>query len=231
MVDSQLSTQPTSPTNTDTRNITPKEFIGWTLVGLALGGTAFIAARNFFRIKRSKTASLQATQGDAVAQLAVRIRLAFLNDMPWGMGSDEQALRQALLEIDSKRQAREVALAYNRRYNRDLDSDMQANLTSSEYREMSIILASKPERPGDGPIYDPYAWARRMKAAFEYTYWGMPDTDEEALEAVFAEFSSWNDFHDAAAAYLDLYGSNLEADLDDELDWFDFDWRETMNNK
>ena len=68
--------------------------------------------------------------------------------------------------------------------------DLKEELAASEYNEMLAIIAGKPDKiTGNySPIVTSQqysAWAKRLKAAFDITYWFVPGTDEPAIKAVF----------------------------------------------
>jgi hypothetical protein len=107
-------------------------------------------------------------------------------------------------------------------------ADMQDELTTSEYREMLAIIASKPEK---GNVVHPtqlsplqyQSWAKRLRAAFEVSYWFLPGTDEDAIKAVFLEIPTQAALAETAKAYQSLYGDNLLSDLKSELEFYEYD--------
>jgi hypothetical protein len=67
------------------------------------------------------------------------------------------------------------------------------------------------------------SWARRLRAAFEITYWMFPGTDEDAIKMVFMEIPTQVAFEETAKTYQSLYGDNLMADLKSELEFYEYD--------
>jgi hypothetical protein len=163
---------------------------------------------------------------------AKQFKMAFLNNGWWG--TDEEAVRQTLIEIPSKEDFRKVQTAYRKLYKgENLIEKLTDELKSTEFNEMLAILQSKPERAKDAgaKIYDPHNWAKRLYNAMSIYYMGIiPGTDEGAIRAVFGEIPSQKAFEDTEQAYQTLYNTSLEEDLDGDLNW-SMDWREIINEK
>ena len=63
---------------------------------------------------------------------------------------------------------------------------------------------------------------KRLKAAFDITYWFVPGTDEPAVKAVFIEIPTQADFQKVAQAYQNEYGNDLITDLKSELEFWEY---------
>jgi hypothetical protein len=114
--------------------------------------------------------------------------------------------------------------------------DMKSELTTSEYNEMLAIIAGKPNKASSSPApigQQQYtAWAKRLKAAFDITYWFVPGTDEPAIKAVFLEMPTQLDFQKTALVYKSLYGADLISDLKSELEFWEYgSYMAIINNK
>ncbi len=102
-------------------------------------------------------------------------------------------------------------------------ADLKSELATSEYNEMLAIISGKPDKITGNykPIitYQQYgAWAKRLKAAFDISYWFVPGTDEEAIKAVFLEIPTQSDFQQVINAYLKEFGNDLMSDIKSELE-------------
>ena len=75
------------------------------------------------------------------------------------------------------------------------------------------------------------SWAKRLKAAFDTTYWFVPGTDEEAIKAVFLEIPTQSDFSKVVQAYLKEFGNDLTSDLKSELEFWEIDAMMDIINK
>ena len=205
-------------------------------IALGISVVAFIAIK--FASNKIRNAIANNTESNSFgesnhATWAKQLKMAFDNDGWWG--TDEPAIRRALLAVPSKEDFSKVQTQYRRLYKgRNLIEDMTDELKTTEYNEMLAILQSKPEKARDvkgGRIYDPHGWATRLYNAMSIYYMGfIPGTDEEAIKAVFNEIQTKQEFEDTKDAYQSLYGTSLEADLDGDLDW-SMDWRAIINQK
>src|SRR5436190_13083504 len=162
--------------------------------------------------------------------------MAFENDNYFGGGTDEESIRDVIRKVPSKDYFKQVINSYQKLYARSLMADMKDELATSEYNEMLAIIAGKPDRISGNykPIitYQQYlSWAKRLKAAFDITYWFVPGTDEEAIKAVFLEIPTQADFGKVAGAYLKEFGNELMADLKSELEFWEIDAMMDIINK
>ncbi|NCT73984.1 MAG: annexin [Chitinophagaceae bacterium] len=206
---------------------TLKEKLTYGIVGLLMIGGSFFIGRSLIRKARATAEEKKTYEDGSPATFAKQINMAFENDNWLGWGTDEEALRKTLQAIPSKEAMRKVINSYQKLYARAMMADMQSELTTSEYNEMLAIIAAKPETGGSAieaqstPLQY-QSWAKRLKAAFDITYWFIPGTDEPAIKAVFMEMRTQADFWQTAAAYQSLYGSELLKDLQSELEIWEY---------
>ena len=193
-------------------------FLG--LGGLLLSGGIFLIGRKIINSAIANNVEKKTFQEGTPATVAKQFKMAFENNN-WP-GTNEVLVRRLFQDIPSKDFFNRVVKAYTQLYRRNLLRDLFEELSSTEYSEMMSILAPKPNRifPGKQPVpsYDPFAWAKRLKAAFDLTFWGIPQTDEDAIRAVILEVPNKKLWHEVENAYSQLYARRLMADLDDELD-------------
>ncbi|MBN8877057.1 MAG: hypothetical protein J0I32_05880 [Sphingobacteriales bacterium] len=220
-----MKTQETSTHSPD--EFTLKEKLTYGIVGLVVIGGSFFIGRSLIRKARATSEEKKTYEEGNPATFAKQIKMAFENDNWMGWGTDEEALRKTLQAIPSKDAMRKVISSYQKLYARSMMADMQSELTTSEYNEMLAIIASKPETgnaavlPQSSPLQY-QSWAKRLKAAFDITYWMLPGTDEDAIKAVFMEMRSQADFWQTAQAYQALYNNDLMNDLKSELEFWEF---------
>jgi hypothetical protein len=202
-------------------------------LGTALAGTAlFFLGRHIYRNTVSNKEQNQSLTDNTDSNFAKRLKMAFDNDGWWG--TDVEAVRKVFVEIQSKDVFVETVKSYKKLYSRNLVEDLTDELTTSEYYEVQNILAAKPQKVGQQQVFDletAKRFAKRFKAAFDYTVMGMSATDKGALIQVFADIKTKQVFELIKLAYKSLYGTSLETDLDDELDMFDFSWRDLIKQK
>lgn len=206
-------------------DFTLKEKLQYAAVGLVLIGGSYFLGRTILRNAAVKREATKSAKEGSPADYAQRIKMAFENN-GWP-GTDEEALRAVLREIPSK----EVLYAMIKSYNtggKNMMLDMKSELTTTEYNEMLAIIAGKPEKVSANSVpqltVGQYtAWAKRLKAAFDYTWWGgLPGTDEDAIKAVFLEIPTQADYDKVAAAYKLQYGQSLADGLKEELELWEY---------
>jgi hypothetical protein len=197
-----------------------------TLSLVVLGGSFFIG-RSIIRKARSTSEEKKTYTEDNAAYYAQKLKLAFENDMMFNWGTDEEAIRDVLRSVPSKEVFKSIINSYQKLYARSLMLDLKRELTTSEYNEMLAIIAGKPDKGNSNTItqigdQQYIAWAQRLKAAFDISYWFVPGTDEPAIKAAFSEMPTQLDFQKTALAYKKLYGNNLISDLKDELEFWEY---------
>jgi hypothetical protein len=216
--------------------ITTLQAIKWGLLSLlVLGGGGFLLSRAI-RKKKADTEEMKAYAEGSEAAFAKQIKMAFDNDMAFGWGTDEEKLRAVFRAIPSRQAFLSVLKSYQKLYNRSLMRDLQDELQATEYNEMMAIIAAKPD---SGNQLQPPAlsatqylqWAKRLKAAFDITYWGLPGTDEAAIKAVFLEIPTQAAFAQVGATYAHTYGRNLTSDLKSELEFWEIEPMMAIINK
>jgi hypothetical protein len=218
-------------------DFTLKEVVLYGALSLVVLGGSFFVGRTIIRKARSTSEEKKTYTDDNAAFYAQKLKLAFENDMIFNWGTDEEAIRNTLRAVPSKEVFKSIINSYQKLYARSLMMDLKSELTTSDYNEMLAIIAGKPDKANSSTanqIGDQQytAWAQRLKAAFDITYWFVPGTDEPAIKAVFTEMPTQLDFQKTALAYKKLYGNNLINDLQHELEFWEYgSFMEIINNK
>ena len=219
-----MKQQTTSALNED--EFTTKEKIQYTLIGVVVLGGSFFVGRSLIKNAKAIGEEKKTYEEGSSATYAKQIKMAFDNDMWFGWGTDESALRKTVRAIPSKQVFREVINSYQNLYNSSMMKDMQEELTTTEYNEMLAIIAAKPEKFTGGiqqlTTAHYQSWAKRLKAAFDITYGVFPGTDEDAIKAVFMEIPTQADFTKVGIAFKTEYGRNLITDLKSELELWEY---------
>ena len=125
---------------------TLEEKIKYGILGVIVLGGSFFIGRKLVRRAKSYSEEKKTYEEGNEATYAKQLKMAFENDMWFGWGTDEEAIRKVLRAIPSKEYFRKVINSYQRLYSSSLMKDMQDELTSAEYNEMLAILSVKPER-------------------------------------------------------------------------------------
>jgi hypothetical protein len=208
-------------------DFTLKEKLTYGIVGLVVLSGSFFIGRSIVRNARANSEQRKTYEDGNAASFAQQLKMAFENDNYFGWGTDEEAVRSVIRKIPSKDYFKQVINSYQKLYARSLMADLKDELETSEYNEMLSIIAGKPDRISGSykPIITQQqylAWAKRLKAAFDITYWFVPGTDEDAIKAVFMEIPTQADFAKVADAYRNEYGSDLISDLKSELEFWEY---------
>lgn len=218
-------------------DFTLKEKLTYSIVGLVVLGGSFLLGRSVVRGAKATSEQKKTYEDGNAASFAQQLKMAFENDNYFEWGTDEEAIRDVIRKVPSKDYFKQVINSYQRLYARSLMADLKSELASSEYNEMLAIIAGKPDKITGNykPIITQQqylAWAKRLKAAFDITYWFVPGTDEPAIKAVFMEIPTQSDFQKMAAAYLREYGNDLMSDLKSELEFWEIGaFMDIINNK
>lgn len=193
-------------------------------------GTAALGTAAYFLVRAIQNRTQNQAYDNAhlthhPASFATGIRMAFQNDGLFG--TNVPLLRSILQEIPTKEFFSKVQTEFRKlTKGNNLMENMKSELTASEFQEMVYILDGKPQTPNP-QYYDPKAWAKRLKAAFEYTVWGIEATDEDAIRAVLTEMyklpNSSQAFSQLENAYLQLNGREFMHDMDAEFAWQFYD--------
>jgi hypothetical protein len=216
---------------------TLKEKLTYAIVSVVVLGGSFFVGRSLIRKARSTSEEKKTYDEGNAAAYAQKLKMAFENDMWFGWGTDEEAIRNVIRAVPSKEEFKKVINSYQKLYASSLMMDLKNELTTSEYNEMLAIIAGKPEKIGVNYVaqigqQQYLAWAKRLKAAFDITYWFIPGTDEDAVKAVFLEIPTQTDFQKTALAYKKEYGNDLISDLKSELEFWEYgSYMEIINNK
>jgi hypothetical protein len=208
-------------------DFTLKEKLTYGIVSLVVLSGSFFIGRSIVRNARSTSEEKKTYDDSNSAYYAQKLKMAFENDNYFGWGTDEESIRDTVRKIPSKDEFKKVLNSYQKLYAKSLMLDLKEELTTTEYNEMLAIIAGKPDSiTKDGKpiigVQQYLSWAKRLKAAFDITYWFIPGTDEPAIKAVFMEIPTQADFQKVAQAYQNEYGNDLISDLKSELEFWEY---------
>ncbi len=212
-----------------------KKIITWGVLGLSglaiLGTGAWILKEKYQNYERKKALALSMVDGTHQAK-AMQFIMAFENDNWFGTGTNEKAVRRIFLGIESRKEYEQIIGSYKAlSEGRSLEADIKAELTTTEYEEMKAILASQTGE-GSGSDFIAKNLAIRIYNALNATFFGMPDTDDDALKTALDEIPSLTVWNQVAVAYESNFHSNMEEDIDGDLwMWDDLDWEEIKESK
>lgn len=208
-------------------DLTLKEKLTYAAVGLVVLGGSFFLGRSIVRDARATGEQKKTYDEKNAAAFAQQLKMAFENDNYASWGTDEEAIRSIIRKVPSKEAFKKVIQSYQKLYARSLMQDLKEELTTTEYSEMIAIIGGKPDQITWGTTaiigaQQYLAWAKRLEAAFNMTYWGLPGTDEEAIKAVFLEIPTQGAFQKVKEAYQREYGRDLSSALKSELAFWEY---------
>lgn len=217
----------TTSTQEPQDDFTLQEKLTYAVVGLVVLSGSFMLGRSVVRGARANSEQKKTYEDGNAASFAQQLKMAFENDNYFEWGTDEEAIRTIIRKVPSKEFFKGVIASYQKLYARSLMADLKNELASTEYNEMLAIIGGKPDRISGSykPIITKQqylAWAKRLKAAFDITHWGIPGTDEDAIKAVFLEVPTQMDFQKLAETYLREFGNVLISDLKEELELWEY---------
>lgn len=206
----------------------------YTLGTVLLGTGLYFGGRYFYRNYQQKNSAKETLTDDAPENYAARMQKALFYN--W-FGANVELVRQLFKEIPSQEVFQKTVAKYQeitKGGKNQMYLDLKKQLTAQEFYEMQNILSVKPAKTGQKTVFDmkaAAAIAHRIKAAFDYTWMGMDGTDKVALKQALIDIPSIKGFAMVMVAYKQQYKTDLTADLDSELDAFDFSWKDIVYTK
>jgi hypothetical protein len=120
-----------------------KNVVIYSVLGLGAATGLFFLARHFYNKSRKNTAEKKSLEEGSPATFAKQLNMAFDNDTWLGMGTDEEKVFAIFNQIPSKSMYAKVEKAYTDLYSKNLNSDLESELSSDEYNEVLRIISSK----------------------------------------------------------------------------------------
>lgn len=120
-----------------------KTIVIYSTLGAGTATGLFLLGRHLYKktvANRSQNDSME--EGDP-STFAKQLKMAFDNDTAFGWGTNEDAVNQVFLEIPSRSMYGKVQKEYFNMYGRNLNADLEDELSSDEYNELIRILNAK----------------------------------------------------------------------------------------
>ena len=120
-----------------------KSVVVYSAVGLGTIISGWLLGRMLFRDAREHYYANRSLEDSDPATFARQLQMAFENDNWAGWGTDEKQVFDVFNRIPSKAFYNKVQRAYRGLYNKDLTSELQKELSTSEYNRIVTILSTK----------------------------------------------------------------------------------------
>lgn len=120
-----------------------KTIVIYSALGIGSATGLFLFARKFIKKTVSNRAQSGSMEEGDPATYAKQLKMAFDNDVAFGWGTNEQAVTRVFEEIPSKAVYSKVQKEYSNMYGRNLNADLEDELSSDEYNELIRILNGK----------------------------------------------------------------------------------------
>jgi Annexin len=120
-----------------------KTIVIYSILGAGSATGLFLLGRHIYKktvANRSQSDSME--EGDP-ATFAKQLKMAFDNDVAFGWGTNEDAVTSVFEEIPSKSMYSKVQKEYSNMYGRNLNADLEDELSSDEYNQLIRILNGK----------------------------------------------------------------------------------------
>ncbi len=110
-------------------------------VGTFIGSMYLV--RHYIKKFRENSAQNDSMDEGDPATYAKQLKMAFDNDNNFGWGTNEDAVFAVFRQLPSKAMYSKVQKEYNKLYSRNLNADLEDELSSDEYNQLIIILNGK----------------------------------------------------------------------------------------
>lgn len=105
-------------------------------------GLFFLGRRVLKNVLANQSEKNSLEEGDP-ATYAKQLKMAFDNDNSFGWGTNEEVVMQVFNDIPSKSMYAKIQKEYSRMYGKNLNADLEDELSSEEYNELIRILNAK----------------------------------------------------------------------------------------
>ncbi len=123
-----------------------KNLVIYSTLGIGTSTGLFFLGRYFYKKSiKSKTDKKSLEEGNP-ATFARQLKMAFDNDNWMGWGTNVPQVYEVFKAIPSKSSYEKVQAAYFNLYGKNLNSDLESELSSDEYNEVIRMLSSKKGR-------------------------------------------------------------------------------------
>lgn len=120
-----------------------KTLVIYSTLGLGTATGLFFLGRYIYNTVMENKAQKDSIEEGNPATYAKQLKMAFDNDNWMGWGTNTKLVLQVFEQIPSKTSYKKVESAYSDMYGKNLNADLESELSSNEYNLMISILSSK----------------------------------------------------------------------------------------
>lgn len=115
----------------------------YSALGLGTVGGLFLLGRHVIKKFQAGTSQKHSLEEGDPATFAKQLKMAFDNDNSAGWGTNEDLVFQVFRDIPTKSMYSKIQKEYLRMYSKNLNADLEDELSSEEYNELIRILNAK----------------------------------------------------------------------------------------
>ncbi len=120
-----------------------KTTVLYSSLGLGVATGALLLANHFIKNAKKKRSENSSTDEDNPAAFAKQLHMAFQNDNYFGWGTNINLIQQVFNALPSKSFYAKVQKAYSSMYSKNLNAELESDLSSDEYNSIIRILGGK----------------------------------------------------------------------------------------
>lgn len=120
-----------------------KTVVIYSTLGIATATGLFFLGRHFYKKTIANVSQKHSLEEGDPATFAKQLKMAFDNDNSAGWGTNEELVFQVFRDLPSKSMYSKVQKEYSRMYSKNLNADLEDELSSDEYNELIRILNAK----------------------------------------------------------------------------------------
>jgi hypothetical protein len=120
-----------------------KTVVIYSTLGIGTATGLFFLGRHFYKKTVANVSQKNSLEEGDPATFAKQLKMAFDNDNSAGWGTNEELVFQVFRDLPSKGMYSKVQKEYFRMYSKNLNADLEDELSSDEYNELIRILNAK----------------------------------------------------------------------------------------
>ena len=120
-----------------------KTAVVYSTLGVGTATGLFLLVRHFYKKSQANRSEKHSLKEGDPAMFAKQLKMAFDNDNYFGWGTNTTAVAKVFEEIPSKKMFARVQKEYFSMYNKSLNADLEDELSSDEFNNLTRLLDAK----------------------------------------------------------------------------------------